>query len=342
MKISVLIPCFNEEKSIKRCVESCLNQSRKPDEIVVVDDGSTDRSYDILRSFGRKIRLVRNRRNLGNKSFAQEAGLRVLTGDVFITADADSVLGSDFVKRVSLAFEADPELVAFAGYVKSLKNNWITACREIDYLIGQIIHKTAQQTINSLFVIPGCGGAFKAGIFREFIGFDHDTVTEDLDFTYKVNLKRFKIHYDRKAVVYTQDPPNLKSYLRQMRRWYSGGWQCLLKHSRSVRRVGTALELSLIYVEGLVFSVLLFLVPLINVYFLAFLVLPHFLVGLAFSFYGAAVDRNYKLPFYTPLFVFLIFVNSAVFVYSFAREILLHKRELFWLRADRGGLLCSR
>ncbi len=72
MKITILIPCHNEEKSIKSTINSCLNQSRTPDEILVVNDGSTDRTGDILASFGNKIKVVNIARATGNKSYAQE------------------------------------------------------------------------------------------------------------------------------------------------------------------------------------------------------------------------------------------------------------------------------
>lgn len=70
MKISILIPAHNEEKSIKKCLESCLNQTRMPDEIVVVNDGSTDKTAEILAGFGDKIKVVYVPKATGNKSFA--------------------------------------------------------------------------------------------------------------------------------------------------------------------------------------------------------------------------------------------------------------------------------
>lgn len=334
-KISILIPCHNEGKSIKRCVESCLDQTRKADEIIVVDDASTDNSLEMLRDFGRKIKIVRVKKRMGNKSYVQEYGLKLVTGNIFIATDGDTILDKNFVKRIDKDFK-DQKVAAVAGYVKSLKYNWLTACRELDYAIGQKIHKVAQSYIDSIFVIPGCAGAFRTEIFRKHISFDHDTLTEDLDFTYRLHEKGFKIVYDEKAIVYTQDPADIRSYFRQMRRWYSGGWQNLKKHSfRILHRPMNVLELSLIYIEGLAFSALLFLGPLLNIHFFKYLILPYLITILGLAIYAAMVEKRIDLAIYSPLYFLLIFLNAWIFLYEFVNEIILRRRNEVWFRAGR-------
>ncbi|TSC69979.1 MAG: glycosyl transferase family protein, partial [Parcubacteria group bacterium Gr01-1014_70] len=128
LKISILIPCRNEERSIRATIESCLRQSRKADQILVVNDGSTDRTPEILASFGNKINVVTIAKATGNKSHAQEYGLRFVNGDVFITTDGDTKLDKDFVRYIEEDFQ-DESISAVAGYVRSMRFNWITACR---------------------------------------------------------------------------------------------------------------------------------------------------------------------------------------------------------------------
>jgi len=192
MKISILIPCHNEEQSIRQCVLSCLNQTRRPDEIILVDDGSTDNSLGQILDLSDRVKIYTIPYATGNKSYAQEFGLHFVTGDVFVATDGDTILDKDFLRQIEADF-ADQTIAAVSGYVKSLKNNWLTACREIDYVIGQNFHKIAQSNLNFLFVIPGCAGAFRTEIFKKYIKFDHDTLTEDLDFTYKLHDSYFKI-----------------------------------------------------------------------------------------------------------------------------------------------------
>lgn len=338
MKISILIPCHNEEKSIRKCIQSCLKQTRKPDEILVVDDASTDRTYKILKSFGRQIRVVKMTRKGGNKSFVQEEGLRKIKGSVFITVDADTILDKHFVERVEIAFK-DRQVMAFAGYVKSLRHNLLTACRELDYIIAQNVHKQAQSHINYLYVIPGCAGAFRTRIFKKEISFDHDTVTEDLDFTYKLHERNYKIVYDRKAIVYTQDPANFKDYIRQLRRWYGGGWQNLLKHRDLVlNRPQASLEITLVYLEGLLFPTALFVMPFINISQYLSLFIVYLIATTIFSIYGSLHSKRKDLLMALPLMPFMVYLQSYIFLEQFVKEVILRRKNMSWFHTERRAI----
>jgi cellulose synthase/poly-beta-1,6-N-acetylglucosamine synthase-like glycosyltransferase len=335
MKISILIPCHNEEKSIKKCVQSCLNQSRKADEIVVVNDSSTDRSLEILKTFGKKIKIVNNI-SKGNKSYAQEEGLKYVTGDIFIGTDGDTVLDWNFVKNIEEDFK-DEKVAAAGGYVRSIRYNWITIARAYDYSIGQNIHKLAQNDLNFMFVIPGAASAFRTKIFKKYINFDHDTLTEDLDFTYKLHEQGFKIKYDMDAIVYTQDPTKLQSYVNQMRRWYGGGWQNLVKHLNNnlISNPGRALELSLIYIEGLFFSVLLFLIPIVSMVFALKLLLVFEILIIAQSIFAALKEKRADIllvPFFYPA---LMMINGGIFLEQFIKVVIFRKINLIWFQPER-------
>ena len=332
--ISILIPCHNEEAGVRACIESCLNQTRKLDQIVVVDDASTDKSLAILKEFGNKITLIALTKNMGNKSYVQEHGLQHITSDIFIATDGDTILDPHFVEEIEKSF-VDDKVIAAGGYIRSIKYNWITAIREIDYVVGQNIHKLAQSHMDSMLVIPGCAGAFRTSIFKKHITFDHDTITEDLDFTYRFHRNGFKIAFNRNAIVWTQDPPTFHSYLNQMRRWYGGGWQNLRKHYGIVSSPLRAIEWSLIYVEGLVFSTLLLVMPLLNIKFFCLLLIPYALFDLAQALYTAWKSRRMDVIYYAPLHLCMVFVNAYVFIEQFVKEIILRKRTMIWFKPLR-------
>lgn len=334
MKISILVPCHNEEKSIKECILSCLQQSQKADQIVVVNDGSTDKSLKILKKFKDKITLVNIPKATGNKSLAQQRGLKFVRGDILITTDADTILDQDFVKNIIAEFN-DPQVTAVAGYVKSISQNWLTACRQIDYIIGQEVHKKAQSHINALFVIPGCAAAFKLRQFKKYISFDHDTVTEDLDFTYKYHEHNLKIAYSKKAIVYTQDPTTLPDYIKQLKRWYGGNWQNLLKHYQILEKPGNALELSLIYSEGIIFPLMLLLASIFNHKLFLLYYLSYFTVILSTATYGAIKDKRWDLISVAPLHFFVSFINYTIFMEQFVQEVILKKKQLVWFQPTR-------
>ena len=334
MKISILIPCYNGEKVIEKCVDSCLKQTRPADEVVVVNDGSTDKTMEILKRFDTKIILVNILQNSGNKSRAQEKGLKHVTGDVFIAVDSDTYIDKGFVLRVERAFR-NPEVSAFSGYVKSTQHNWITACREIDYVVSQQIHKTAQSFINALFVIPGTAAAYRTKIFKVFCGFDHDTLTEDLDFTYKLHRNNMKIKYDKKAIVYTQDPGTIHSYVNQMRRWYAGGWQNLLKHIKIFRKPQHAFELSLVYFETLLFSVTTLFLPLVNLKFFLIFYIPFLITMLVMAIFTSVIDKRLDILIYLPTYIIIIYINSYVFLEQFVKEVILRRKNLVWYQPER-------
>ncbi|MDP3882878.1 MAG: glycosyltransferase family 2 protein [Candidatus Staskawiczbacteria bacterium] len=334
MKISILIPCHNEELTIKRCLESCLKQTRPADEIIIVDDSSTDKTPEILKQFGWPVKVVKTAFNTGNKSYAQEFGLKFITGDVYIATDGDTVLDKNFVEIIEKDMQ-DEKISAVAGYVKSLKYNWVTASRALDYAISQNIDKLAQAYIGFIFVIPGAAGAFRTKVFKENILFTHDTITEDLDFTYRLNKMGRKIKYNRRAICYTQDPPSLKAYINQMRRWFGGGWQNIKKHITIPNSPGMALELTLIYVEGLIFSFVLFLLPLLNFYMAAYVFLIYLFIVSALAFFGSYKEKRFDLMLALPGYIFLRYVNSYVFIEQFFKEIIFRKKNLRWFKPDR-------
>ncbi|OGZ78337.1 MAG: hypothetical protein A2358_03370 [Candidatus Staskawiczbacteria bacterium RIFOXYB1_FULL_37_44] len=334
MKISILIPCYNEEFTIERCIMSCLNQTRPADEIIVVDDSSFDKTPEILKRFGSAIKTVRTPKNTGNKSYAQEYGLQFVTGDVFIATDGDTMLSKDFIEIMEKDMQ-DGSISAVAGYVKSLKYNWLTACRALDYTVSQNIDKLAQDYLNFIFVIPGAAGAFRTDVFKEKIMFGHDTLTEDLDFTYRLHEMGYKIKYNRKAICYTQDPSALGAYINQMRRWFGGGWQNLKKHFNIPNSPGMALELSLIYVEGLIYSFMMIFLPLINLYLTFYLLLIYSAVVLGLSVFGSIKEKRIDILFCFPCYIFLKYVNAWIFMEQFLQEIILRKKRLVWFKPTR-------
>lgn len=335
MKISILIPAHNEERSIKATVESCLNQTRPADQVLVINDGSTDKTGEILATFGKKIQVVTIPIATGNKSYAQEYGLKFVTGDIFVATDGDTLLDEKFLEFIEPNFK-DKNVDAVAGYVRSIKNNWLTACREIDYVIGQDLHKVAQSNMKFLFVIPGCAGAFRTDKFKNLIKFEHDTLTEDLDFTYKMHTEYSGIVFEKNAFVYTQDPFTLYSYINQIRRWYSGGWQNLKKHLPNIiNRPLAATELSLIYIEGVIFSVLLFTLPFLSLRYFGFYLISNLIFILAISSYAAIKRSRIDLILYSPFYLILVFVNALIFLEQFTSEIIMGRKLDTWFKPER-------
>jgi cellulose synthase/poly-beta-1,6-N-acetylglucosamine synthase-like glycosyltransferase len=324
---------------IAACVESCLQQTRLADQILIINDGSRDRTGSIVAKFGDRITFVTIPEATGNKSRAQQLGLQFVTGEIFIATDADTILHPRFVEYIENAFQEHSEAAAVAGYVESTRHNYLTALREIDYVIGQDLYKQAQSFVNYVMVIPGCAGGFKTKIFRDnTITFDHDTLTEDLDFTYKLHQQNKLVYFEPRAIVYTQDPHTLNSYINQMRRWYGGGWQNLKKHWRVVfHSPGAALQLSLGYIEGMVFALLFFVFPLINIILFTQLLVFYFCISIISGMYASVRRNRADLLLYSPLIPFMRALNTYVFLEQFILEIILSRPNMTWFSPERRG-----
>ena len=91
MTVSVIVPCYNAEPFVAETVRSALEQTRPPDEVLIVDDGSTDGSVEVVRQFGDRVRLLTGRN--GGASPTRNKGLDHATGDALLFLDADDVLG---------------------------------------------------------------------------------------------------------------------------------------------------------------------------------------------------------------------------------------------------------
>lgn len=335
MKISLLVPCYNEEKSVESCIKSCLNQIRPFDQIVFVDDSSTDYTPAILNKYNEKITILKTPHNTGNKSSAQEFGLRYVDCGIFVTTDADTILDKSFALEIEKSFR-DPELMAVAGYVRSLPYNWLTLCRAFDYVMGQSIHKLAEYYMQCIFIMPGAASAFRTKIFKKKISFDHDTITEDLDFTYKLHNQKLKIGFNQKAISYTQDPADLKSYINQMRRWFGGGWQNLIKHFSgiSISRM-RSFEITLLYAEGVIFSILLFVVPIINWWFGVLFLVGYFIVTFLFAVWAAWKEKRPSLILVPFPYLLLFFINAYIYLEQFVIEVILKRKNLIWFKPER-------
>lgn len=337
MKISLLVPCYNEEDTLEACIQSCLNQTRPFDQLVFINDSSTDGTLNVLKKYKKHLTIQTTPQNTGNKSHAQEFGLQFVTGDIVVTTDADTLLDPHFAERIERDFQ-DANVAAVSGYVSSLPDNWLTLCRALEYVIGQNVHKLAQSYLQYMFVMPGAASAFRTSAFHEHITFDHDTITEDLDFTYKLHHKHLKILYDRQAISYTQDPSTLPAYINQLRRWYGGGWQNLLKHYHIIEHPVRAFELTLIYVEGVTFSLLWWLIPFLNPWIGLHLLGSYLAVAFLFASWAAYTTKRWTLLLAPVPSLFLMYINSYIFLERMFVEAIAKRHTVTWFKPPRKHL----
>jgi cellulose synthase/poly-beta-1,6-N-acetylglucosamine synthase-like glycosyltransferase/spore germination protein YaaH/peptidoglycan/xylan/chitin deacetylase (PgdA/CDA1 family) len=233
--VTVMIPAYNEESVIVDTVRSALASVYPKLEILVIDDGSTDHTAELVRSnfaADPRVRLLLQP-NRG-KPAALNHALSEATGEIVVSIDADTIVDPEAVPRLVRHF-VNPKVGAVAGNVKVMnRNKWLTRWQALEYITSQNLEKRAFDLLNCIPVVPGAAGAWRADLLRANGGFSGDTVAEDTDLTLTIRRNGWKILYDEDAIGRTEVPDTVEALIRQRFRWTFGTLQAVWKHRDAV------------------------------------------------------------------------------------------------------------
>ncbi len=231
--VSVLVAAYNEEVVICNTLAHLLRSGYENFEILVVDDGSTDDTYEVIRKAfetEKRVKLLRQK-NKG-KIAAVNYALENATGDIVITVDADTLVTKDAVNLLSRHVQ-DPKVAAVAGNIRVTNLNKIVAVfQHIEYLYSFNLERRAYSSIHANIVVPGCNGAWRKSYLMEAGMFTMDTIAEDTDVPIAFLEKGYKVIYEEKALAYTEVPDTIKDLFKQRVRWYFGIIQVLWKNKK--------------------------------------------------------------------------------------------------------------
>ena len=271
-KVAVLIPAYNEEKVIERTVRSALDSDYPNLHVIVIDDGSKDRTLEVARlTFAQEEAegrvLILTKPNAG-KAEALNYGLEHLTDEeIFVGIDADTIIAPDAISHLVPHF-LNPRVGAIAGNAKvgNRVNLW-TRWQALEYITSQNFERRALDTMGAVSVVPGAIGAWRVAPVRQAGGFHVDTVAEDADLTMALLRRGYRVEYEDQALAYTEAPTNANGLMRQRFRWSFGILQAVFKHRAVFARKGVLGWIALPNI--LVFQILLPLVsPFIDVMFI--------------------------------------------------------------------------
>lgn len=257
--ISVLVPAYNEEQNLAATLESIMQNTRLPDEIIVVNDASRDNTHEVIESVRKKypdiMRILIFLENKG-KASALNAALREARGDVFLAIDGDTILDRRAIDYITRPF-VDEQVGGVAGKVTVARpHNILTLFQSIEYEIAQNVEKTAFDTMGIISVIPGALGAWRRLAARSVGGYGTDTLVEDQDITIAILRAEHRITYEAQALAYTEAPSSLSSFLKQRFRWTYGTLQCLWKHRDWLQERSSTRKAVILYVNNSLFSIL--------------------------------------------------------------------------------------
>lgn len=235
--VSILLAGHNEEDAIEKCVRSLRKQTFNRFEIVCVDDGSSDRTYAIMRRLLSEglVQSIGRLQLRGSKSAGVNLAARMAHGDIFIVVDCDCSFEPDAIETLLRPFAEDPSIGAVSGNI--LVRNWrkslTTAMQAIEYLISISLGKTFAGVLDQVTCVSGAFGAFRRGAWNSNGGMDSGG-GEDFDFTIRLRLAGYKIVFARHAICYTDVPETPFALLRQRSRWER---DCFWVRFRKYRRL---------------------------------------------------------------------------------------------------------
>ena len=239
--ISLVVPAYNEGPVIQAALRALLQLDYPNFEVLVIDDGSTDDTYDkaseiALESRHISIRVI-HKKNAG-KAEALNEGMAQARGEFVLNMDGDTKLSRNPLRACIRHFD-DPRVGAVAGNVKVLnrENIW-TRVQALEYIEGLAMARKAQSFMRVVNIIPGPLGMFRKSVLQQVGGYANDTFAEDCDLTLNILLKGWHIAYEPTAIAWVETPSGLLDLLKQRYRWTRGILQAVRKHKAASRKSG--------------------------------------------------------------------------------------------------------
>jgi biofilm PGA synthesis N-glycosyltransferase PgaC len=326
--VTVIIPAFNEAETVGDTIRSLRSQAVAPEEIIVVDDCSTDETGERARQLGATV--LRPQCNTGSKAGAQTFALSAVRTPLVLVIDADTVVASDAIEKLLPAFE-DEQVTAACGFVlpRHVRTVWERG-RYIEYLFAFTFYKQIQDYYQRPLISSGCFSMYRTDAVRANGGWSSRTLAEDMDLTWTMYEFGQKVRFIPEAVSYPIEPQSFHLMSKQLKRWSHGFVQNIRLHWRNLLEIPYLRSaVAIAFWDATIASlVYLFILPLLAI----LLGSPWFLLGYAMDapavlipiLVGAAPRRELRRGLASfPAFFVLRTVNAFFFLKAVWHELIL-------------------
>ncbi len=322
-KVSIIVPAYNEEVNAVSSIENLLKTDYPNFEIIFVDDGSKDGTFQKVRqAFEGNSRVRVFTKANGGKASALNFGILQSESEFVICIDADTKLLRDAVSKLMMHFgdiqyHNGKKVGAVAGNVKVGNTvNLLTRWQSIEYISSQNFDRMAFAYLNAITVVPGAIGAFRKKAIEEAGGFTTDTLAEDCDLTIRLLRCNYIIENENDAIAMTEAPETVKMFIKQRFRWSFGVMQTFWKNrdmlfSSRNKALGWIALPNILTFQYIIPSI----IPLADIIML---------IGIRFG-NGARIGKYY-------LVFLLVDLGVAILAFSFEKEKL---SKLVWLIPQR-------
>ena len=222
--VTIVIPCWNEEKTVYRTIRSALdlNYPKGKLKLFLIDDGSTDGTWNIIQKFSKYPNVKVFKKENGGKYTALNLGLEQMDTEFFGGLDADSFADPESLVRIMSYFEKDQSIMAVVpSVIVENAKSFIQNAQKSEYHMG-VYFKKMLSFIGAINVTPGPLTIFRKRVFDDLGPYKHGHNTEDMEIAYRMQKNHYKIEHCNDAYVYTNTPKTVRKLYKQRLRWIYG------------------------------------------------------------------------------------------------------------------------
>lgn len=266
-RVALLVPCHNEETSVRDVIRQLAANQYPNFEIVAINDGSTDATGAILQELSHQysqLRVMTLTRNYG-KAAALRMGVMATSAEFVMCIDADALLEKDALFWMVKHFQDGPRVGAVTGNPRVVNSKTLLGrvqIGEFSAIVGMV--KRTQRSVGRVFTVSGVNAMFRVAALHDAGYWSSETVTEDIDISWKLQLKRWDIRFEPRAVTWILVPETFPALWKQRLRWAQGGYEAAVKFGSEIfqwknRRmwvVGLEYWISVLWCYALMFTVL--------------------------------------------------------------------------------------
>ncbi len=223
-KVTFIVPCFQEESTVVSTIHSIkqLNYPQDAISIIAVNDGSRDKTWEVLQQYKNDSQILLLNKENGGKHTALNFALPYVTTDFVCSFDADTSIDPQALGRAMMYFKNDPDLSALGGAVLIHEPKTIVQkAQSIEYQMFSYTKKMLG-LLGGVLVVPGAFSVFRKTALEKVGGYKHGHLLEDLELTYRMQVAGLKVNHSHDAFVYTKGPASLKVLFKQRLRWSYG------------------------------------------------------------------------------------------------------------------------
>ncbi len=221
--VTVIVPCWNEENTVSKTIHSLLSLDYPKNKlkIMIVDDGSTDKTWERIQKFKNNPQIEVYTKPNGGKYTALNFGISKLSSELVGCLDADSYVHKDALKHIVKQFE-NKETMAVAPSIKLWQPKGpLQLLQKVEYGFGIFTRKMFHY-MQAVYITPGPFSIFRTKVFKNLGGYRHAHNTEDIEIALRMQKNGYNITHAHNAIVYTVPPDTLRKLLKQRVRWSYG------------------------------------------------------------------------------------------------------------------------